>query len=95
MSLLRAANFVEAVPATADPERIADAVARWQARYQPLSHAKPEPAPAPPPVSAVAPPPELKEAAANWFAEARRQDQADQAEIKDRINRLLGRGVMG
>jgi hypothetical protein len=94
MSLLRAANFVEAVPSTADPDAIADAVTRWQARYQPLSQQKTA-APPPAPVSVAAPSPELKEAAVNWFAEARRQDQADQAEIKDRINRLLGRGVMG
>jgi hypothetical protein len=94
--LLAARNpsFVTAVPSSSAPEEIADAVSRWQAIYQPLM-----PAAAPPPVKPVEvieTAPHLKEVAASWFAEARKQDAADQDEIRSRVNRVLGRnGILG
>ncbi len=91
MLTARNSNFVAAVPSTAPAEEIAETVRLWQARYQAAIPVSPQPAPAP----VVAQEPHLKEAAANWFAEARKQDQADQEEIRSRVNRLMGRSVLG
>jgi hypothetical protein len=91
----RPSSFVAAVPATSSADDIADAVARWQARYQPAGLATPAAPVAAAPAAPVVEAPVLKEAGANWFAEARRQDQADQDEIKDRIARVMGRRILG
>jgi hypothetical protein len=89
----RTSSFVPAVPATAAPEEIARAVSNWQARYQPIM---PVVQPAPLPVeTSIEAPAHIKEAAANWFAEARRQDAADQDEVRSRVSRILGKGVLG
>jgi hypothetical protein len=95
MSMLspRSSSLIPAIPSTASAEEIAKNVRLWQSRYQPV------PASAPPPPSAAPTlddAPHLKEAAANWFAEARRQDMADENEVRDRVNRVMGRnGILG
>ena len=85
-------SYLASVPATATPEQIADAVSRWEARYQPNARVTaPAPPATPAPVPSIAAEPHLKEAAVNWFAEVRQQDQADNAEIKGRVAALMGR----
>jgi hypothetical protein len=94
-----AKSFVSAVPATAPERDIADAVARWQSQYQP--HLVPggigQPGPSIQSASPmIEPDSHLRDAAVNWFAEARRQDQADQLEVRDRVQQVMGRrGLLG
>jgi hypothetical protein len=91
----RSPSFVPAVSVNASPESIAEAVGSWQSRYQPMVPVS-APPPPPPQATAIETAPHLKEAAANWFAEARKQDQEDQDEVRQRVNRILGRnGLMG
>jgi hypothetical protein len=99
MSAFVAKSFVTAVPATAPERDIADAVARWQAQYQPHlvkgGYAAPTPGSAQS-VPVIEPDNHLKDAAVNWFAEARRQDRADQNEVRDRVQQVMGRrGLLG
>jgi hypothetical protein len=97
MSGFRPQSFASSVPSTAPEKDIADAVARWQAQYQPhlvqSGYLQQAAAPA---VPVIEPDNHLKDVAINWFAEARRQDQADQNEVRDRVQQVMGRrGLLG
>jgi hypothetical protein len=90
MVLPRSGSNVPSVPATASPEEIASAVSRWQARYQPamptLTAADYHAPPPPPPPKPVEADPVMKEVAANWFAEVRKQDEQDEYEIRNSVS---------
>jgi hypothetical protein len=93
MSGFRSQSFVTAVPATAPERDIADALARWQGQYQPhLVNGGVAPiVSAPPSALVIEVDSHLKDAAVNWFAEARRQDTADAQEVRSRVSQVLGR----
>ncbi len=93
MLAARNSSIVPAVSSSARPEEIAETVKLWQSRYQ-MSLDLP-PAPPAPAAPAIETAPHLKEAAASWFAEARRQDEADDIEIRTRVSNVLGRGLLG
>jgi hypothetical protein len=85
--LARPSSLIPAIPSTASAEEIAQNVRLWQTRHQPVTPPQPIMAPSP----AIETAPHLKEAAANWFAEARRQDMADEDEVRARVSRIMGR----
>jgi hypothetical protein len=92
MVMPRTGSYVPAVSADSSPEEIAATVSRWQARYQPAmptltaeDYHTPPPPPAPQPIEAET---VMKEVAANWFAEARKQDAEDEFEIRNRVSGL-------
>jgi hypothetical protein len=94
MSIARSANYIPAVPSSATPEEIAQNVSRWQARHQPVMPKLEPPSVPIPTVSPIETAPHLREAAANWFAEVRRQDNNDQEEIRERVQKLMGKGLL-
>jgi hypothetical protein len=86
--------FVAAVPASASPDEIDDAVRRWQSTYQPHLvgvGAAPAPAPRPPEAPVTANEPRFKEIAAGWYEEARQRDRLDSDSVRQRVSELMGR----
>jgi hypothetical protein len=85
--------FVPAVPAISSPEEIAATVSRWQSVHQPVMPSVAAAPVVPQQSSPIETAPHLKEAGANWFAEVRKQDVADQDEVRQRVQQILNRAA--